>query len=472
MSERVKIVPPGPEYQGRTVLLQGGRLVQPDDGVREGVDVLVEDGQIVAIGEGIEAGRAERVVDLSGLTIAPALTDIHVHFREPGGEASETVLTGCRAAAVGGYARVWCMPNTNPTIDSPMVVRSVLESAARAWDAGWRVRVGTSASITKGLAGEVLTDFSALRDAGARCLTDDGKPVPTAGTLRTAMLEAKSLGMLICEHCEDLSITGDGVMHAGEVAARLGLSGIPRSSETLCVWRDGLLALETGCRLHVQHVSTKTSVDAIRRLKEMGSPITAEVSPHHLLFTHERVLGVEGSHLQRAGDPHAKMKPALCEESDRLALIEALEDGTIDCIATDHAPHSPASKATTFDKAPFGIIGLEAAFAALHTRFVVEEGRWDLAFLIDRMAVAPGRVVGEEYGVVGPGQPADLVVIDEGKRWVLGEESLGSKSRNCPWLGQEMIGGVVGTMVEGRWSWATPSFGSTILASGPRLATS
>jgi dihydroorotase len=280
-----------------------------------------------------------------------------------------------------------------------------------------------------------------MQRAGAGAFSDDGLPVQNAEMMRMAMELAHDIGAVIFDHCEDLSLTGEGVMHEGRVSLRLGLRGIPRVSESAIVARDCMLALATGARLHVCHVSNVESIEAIRHFKSRGAPVTAEVSPHHLTLTDERV---------RAYDTNAKMKPPLCEESDRLALIRALEDGTIDCIATDHAPHAPATKEDTFDVAPFGIIGMETAFPVLHTAFVAT-GRWALPWLIEKLTSAPARVMGKEgkWGTLGVGLPGDLVLLDVEEEFEMSVERLGSRSRNCPWLGERFRGRAVLTMVDG-----------------------
>jgi len=444
------------------VLIKGARVVDPGTGFDENADIRIEAGVISEIGT-LDPRSSEAVIDASGLVAAPAFADVHVHLREPGGEASETVATGCRAAAMGGFARMWCMPNTNPTNDSPLVTRFIRDRAsehASSGKPGAGVRVHPVACISKGMKSAELTDFTALWEAGAGAFSDDGLPVADAGMMRRAMqalvdLPANEWGgrPVVLDHCEDLSLTGPGTMHEGRVSADLGLAGIPRSSEAVGVARDCALSLETGCRLHICHVSTIDSVEVIRYFKGRGAPVTAEVSPHHLLFTDERVRHAERLGL---GDTHAKMKPPLCDEVDRQALLAAVEDGTIDCIATDHAPHDAISKAKPFEDAPFGIIGMETAFCSLHTAFVAT-GRWTLAFLIDKLSTSPAKVMGwNNFGTLASASAADLVLIDPAVNWTFEQRHLGSKSSNCPWLGSVMTGRVVATVIGGRCAYRCP----------------
>jgi len=452
------------------LLFRSATVIDPSLKLNARRDVFVRDGRVTSIESSSQAATAgnTRVIDCDGLLLAPGFIDLHVHLREPGNDAAETIATGSLAAARGGFTTVFCMPNTNPVCDSPVIVRYMLD---RAREEGCGVRVLPVAAVTRGQTGEVMNDFSALWAKGRRCgaFSDDGRPVADAGVMRRAMMAIAELkrgeggadgrGAVIFDHCEDMSLTGDGVMHEGRVSLRLGLKGIPRSSEATIVARDAALALETGCRLHICHVSNRDSVEAIRHYKSRGAPITAEVTPHHLLFTDELVA--QGAPGRGPFDTHAKMKPPLCGEEDRQALIAALEDGTIDCIATDHAPHTPASKDTVFDAAPFGIIGMETAFPALYTGFVTS-GRWTAEFLIDRLACAPARVMRPASGspdprvspgTISPGAFADLVLIDPAASGLFTEADLGSRSRNCPWLGVPLKSRIVATLVAGSPAW-------------------
>ncbi len=431
------------------LLIRGARVVDPSQGLDAQRDVLIRDGRIAAINDSGKGDKADRTLDAGGLVVAPGFVDVHIHLRYPGGDASETVETGTLAAAAGGFTSVFCMPNTNPTTDSPLIVRSIIDRAKEACG----VRVYPVGAVTKGLSGTELVDFAAMKASGAGAFSDDGRPVATTDIMRRAMECTRELGAVILDHCEDLSLTGDGVMHEGPTAVRLGLAGIPRLSEAAFVMRDCALSLLTGARLHICHVSNAESVEVIRWYKSRGAPITAEVSPHHLTLTDEVVA--TGSNGRGSYDTHAKMKPPLCEESDRLALIAALEDGTLDCIATDHAPHSPASKSTLFDEAPFGILGMETAFPVCYTEFVAS-GRWKLPWLIERLTIAPARAVGIEAGTLRVGAPADLTILDLQGTHRFRESDLRSKSRNCPWIGADMKARIGATLVGGRTAFVHP----------------
>lgn len=422
-----------------SILIAGGTVIDPARGVNDRLDVLIERGRIAAVAPAIARERAAKVIEADRLVVCPGFIDLHSHLREPGGSASETIESGTAAAAAGGFTTVYCMPNTNPVCDSHVVVTFVL---ARARETA-SVRVVPVAAVTRGQQGEQLADMGALKAAGAGAFSDDGRPVANAQVMRRALTYARMLGLPIFDHCEDLSLTADGVMHEGPVSLRLGLRGIPRASEATIVARDCALAHETGGHLHICHVSNRDSVAAIRHWKERGAPITAEATPHHLTLTDERVARGEGY------DTNAKMKPPLCSEDDRRVLVEAVEDGTIDCIATDHAPHSPASKDTLFQEAPFGIIGFESAFAVLYSEFVAK-GRWRLEFLIEKMTAAPAKVMGLERGTLREGAEADVAILRLDDAFTFDESRLCSRSRNSPWLGATLRGRVAATLVGGR----------------------
>ncbi len=445
---QTKSAPTRPTASTDAVLITGATVVDPSQSISAKRDVLIEKGRISAIEASIPSARAAHTIDASGLLLTPGLIDIHSHLREPGGASSETIETGTRAAAAGGFTTVFCMPNTNPVCDSPVVVRYIIDRAEQVGS----VRVTPIATVSKGQQGEFLADLGALQLAGAGAFSDDGRPVMNAQVMRRALQYARMLDFPIFDHAEDLDLTADGVMHEGRVSLRLGLKGIPRSSEATIVARDAALALETGGRLHICHVSNRDSVAEIRHFKERGAALTAEVSPHHLTLTDEAVAAGDGY------STSTKMKPPLCAEEDRQALIEALEDGTIDCIATDHAPHFPASKDTLFDAAPFGIIGFESAFAVLYTEFVAT-GRWKIDFLIERLTSAPARVVGGATGALGtlrPGSLADIALFETGAGFRFDEASLRSRSRNSPWLGSTFKARTAATLFAGREVFAHP----------------
>ncbi len=434
-----------------TTLIHSGAVVDPSQNLHAPMDILIHDGCIARLGQSLSHEPHEHTFDASGLFITPGFIDIHAHLREPGGESSETIHSGARAAAAGGFTTVFAMPNTNPTCDSPLIARSTLDRSRQARAA----RVIPIGSVTKGLAGEELTDYSALQAAGVGALSDDGRPVANADRMRRALELAAQLDLVILDHCEDLSLTGAGVMHEGVISLRLGVSGIPRQAESLIVARDGALSAMTGGRLHICHVSNIESIEAIRHWKSRGAPITAEVSPHHLLLTDERLANY---------DTNAKMKPPLCEESDRQALIKALEDGTIDCIATDHAPHSQQSKHTTLDAAPFGILGFQTAFPAIYEGFVVP-GRWSLDFLVEKLTIAPARVVNldsQGAGALTPGSAADITLLDLNSPWRLTEDCILSRSTNTPWLGAQFRAQAAGVFVDGRLVHASETFANRI----------
>ncbi|CAN5402486.1 dihydroorotase [soil metagenome] len=417
------------------ILIHKGRVVDSSQGFNGAMDVLIEDGRILSIQRNIAVSEDMRTIDATGLTIAPGFIDLHTHLREPGGETAETIESGTMAAAAGGFTTIMCMPNTKPVCDTETGVHYILSRAA----SHGCVRVIPIAAITKGQLGEELTNIGNLKAAGAGAFSDDGHPVMNAEIMRRALEYTKMIGVPIFEHCEDMNLSGDGVMHEGAVSLRLGVKGIPRASESIMVSRNAALAAATGGHIHICHVSARESVEAIREAKKNGVHITAEVSPHHLTMTDEDI----GQY-----DTNYKMKPPLCAAEDRDALIAALEDGTIDCIATDHAPHSSTAKATVFDAAPFGLIGMEAAFPVLYTAFVAKR-RWSLDFLIEKMTTGPAGVMGEKWGSLKRGSQADLVLLKLGEEYQFSRGHLRSKSSNCPWLGQTMRAAIVGTFVNG-----------------------
>lgn len=426
---------PGP------LLLANGRVVDPASGLDGVADLVVESGRVAAILPHGSAGRADAprpaaVVDLSGLVVAPGLVDVHVHFRQPGQTHKEDIVSGSRAAARGGVTTVVCMANTDPPVDDPTVV-----AAVREWSRQACVRVHPVGAVTRGLGGRELSPIGSLAAAGVVALSDDGRWVQDAGLLRRAMVYAKSFGLPILQHCEDPTLSAGGVVHEGAVSARLGLRGIPRSAEEAALARDLVLAEETGCHLHVQHVSTAGAVRRIREAKARGVPVTAEVTPHHLTLTDEAVEGY---------DPNFKMNPPLRAGEDVEALLEGLRDGTIDCVATDHAPHAPWEKLVEFDRAPFGVVGLETLLGVVLTRLVHQLG-WTLRDALAKVTWAPAQILGLDAGRLYVGGPADVVVLDPDAEWVVRPEEFASRSRNTPFSGWTLRGRVLGTLVAGRW---------------------
>ncbi len=402
------------------------------DGMPDRGDILVEGDRITAMGDPIQCEEAQ-VIDASGLWASPGLVDMHVHLRDPGQTHKEDILTGCRAAAMGGVTSVLAMPNTIPTVDSPQVIHSILEKAK-----GANARVYVAAAITQGLKGETLNNLEELKKAGAIAVTDDGRPVPNARMQMTAMEEAKRLGLRAISHAEDLSLVAGGIMHEGDVSRELGVKGMPRASEDLSTAREIILAESYGLPIHIAHVSTEGSVSLIRYFKSREVEVTCETGPHYFTFTHEALRG---------RDANFRMNPPLREETDRKAIIEALKDGTIDVIATDHAPHAPEEKAD-FEKAPNGIIGLSTSLAASITGLVVP-GHMTLKEVIHKMSAAPARILGIDAGELRVGGPADICLFDPEEQWTVDATKLGSKSRNSPFDGMTLTGRVHTTICRG-----------------------
>ena len=427
------------------VLLRGARLLDPRaDLDREG-DVVVRGGEISELGEpgALEAPEGTEVVDAAGLHAFPGFVDPHVHLRTPGREDEEDLDSGTRAAAAGGFCAVLAMPNTEPVVDTASVLWALRERAR----AEARVPVGFLAAITRAQCGEELTEMAELRGAGAVGFTDDGLPVRSAGVLRQAIQYQRLAGATLALHEEDPSLSGDGMMHEGEVSALLGLAGIPSVSESTMVARDCALAGYEEGRIHVQHVSARETVDVLERARAAGVSVTAEASPHHLLLTDEAV---------RTLDTNFKMNPPLRSEDDRQALIQGLRSGTLGCVATDHAPHAREEKEQPFELAPMGVTGLETAFAALHTD-LVEPGVIDLALLVERMTGG-----GEPFGLatpsLTPGSPANLCLVDLAAEWEVGEDGYESRSSNCSFAGRRLHGRVRMTLAAGAVAYRERTF--------------
>ena len=420
----------------RPVLIKGGRVIDPSrrtDGV---ADVYLEGGRIEAVGRNITTGQDALVIEAAGKVVAPGLIDLHVHLREPGQEDLETVDTGAMAAAAGGFTTVCAMPNTDPVTDNQAAVGFIVRQSIRAGKA----RVRPIGAISLGQKGLQLAEFGEMVGAGAVAVSDDGKPVVSSHMMRTALEYAQVFGIPVADHCEDPTLSAGGSMHEGLVSTRLGLKGIPAAAEEIMVARDILLAELTGGHVHLCHISTRGSVELIRRAKDRGLKVTAEATPHHFTLTDERV----GNY-----DTNAKMNPPLREAADREAIRQALKDGTLDVIATDHAPHHYDAKEREFDEAPNGIIGLETALG-LGLRELVKPGLLSLMELVELMSTRPARIFHLPGGTLATGAPADIVVFDPEVRWKVDPAKLYSKSRNTPWGGEEMVGAVEATLVDGR----------------------
>jgi dihydroorotase len=418
---------------GGDVLIRGARVFDPRLGVDTTADVLVRDGVIAEIGSGLQTDG--EVLDGTGRHLFCGFVDPHVHLRTPGQEHKEDLDSGTRAAAAGGFVAVVAMPNTDPTVDSAPVLRALVEQARREA----RIPVGFMASITRGLAGESLTEMHELREAGALGFTDDGKPVAAAAMLQKALQYQRLVGGVLALHEEDPSLSGAGVMHEGEVSARLGLAGIPSVSESTMIARDAAIAEYEGGRIHIQHLSAAESVAAVREAKARGVQITCEASPHHLTLTDEVLL-------ERL-DTRCKMNPPLRTESDRAALVEGLRDGTVDCIATDHAPHAREEKEVPFEQAPMGTTGLETAFASVYTDLVVP-GELELELVIDKLS-AGAACVGLPLPRIEVGAPADLCLVDLEAEWEVGEAGYESRSENSCFAGRTLKGKVLATIAAG-----------------------
>jgi dihydroorotase len=430
------------------LVVRGARVLDPREGIDGAFDVVVDNGRVVALAP---AGSAEvpdgaEVIDGQGRHVLPAFVDPHVHLRVPGQEHKEDLETGTRAAAAGGFCAVVAMPNTDPVVDSAPILRALRDTAAR--DA--RVPVAFTASITKGLRGDELTEMAELRDEGAIAFTDDGKPIVSAGMMRKALQYQRLAGGLLALHEEDPALSGRGAMHEGEVSALLGIAGIPSVSESTMVARDCALAAYEGGRIHLQHLSCIESVQAVAAAKEAGVHVSCEASPHHLCLTEQAV---------RSLDTRMKMNPPLRTEADRQALIEGLRSGIVDCIATDHAPHARDEKEVPFEQAPMGTTGLETAFAAVHSELVVP-GVLDLATVVERMTAG-----GEPFGIPAPrvrvGEEANLVLVDLAATWEVGEDGYESRSEHCCFAGRELRGRVLLTLAAGGVAYRERAFAVT-----------
>jgi dihydroorotase len=417
------------------ICLRGGRVLDPASKTDLRADVLVEKGRVSAIGANLQVPAGTREIDVSNAWVTPGLIDIHVHLREPGQEYKEDILSGTTSAAVGGFTAVCCMPNTKPPNDNRAVTELIIR---RAQEVG-KVRVYPIGAISKGLEGKALAEMGELKEAGCVAVSDDGMPVMDSELMRRAFEYARTFNMVVIQHCEDTCLAHGGSMHEGSVSTRAGIRAQPSVAESAMVARDLELVALTGARYHVAHISAAESIRLVRDAKKRGLPVTTEVTPHHLVLTDEACAGY---------DTNTKMAPPLRGDRDVQACREALIDGTIDCIATDHAPHSSIEKDVEFEQAAFGVIGLETAIPL--TIDLVTEGKMSALDWVDRFTSAPARVLGLPGGRLEVGGVADIAVINPEAPWTFTKEAVVSRSKNSPFLGQNMKGKAVLTIVGGR----------------------
>jgi dihydroorotase len=420
------------------LLIRNGRVIDPASGRDATGDVLIENDIVAAVGENIEADGAE-ILDAEGLVVAPGFVDIHVHLREPGFTHAETIETGTRAAAAGGFSRVCCMPNTSPVNDTATVTGYILEQARL----NGAVKVHPIGAITKGSEGEDLAPIGTLQRAGVVAISDDGRPVMNARVMRRAMELAKSYGLTIVQHCEDLNLSSGGDMHEGQESTRRGLLGIPSCSEDVMVARDILLAEVTGCRYHVAHLSAKNSMEMVAFAKSRGLPITCEVTPHHIALADSD---------SKPYDSHYKMKPPLRAKDDVSAMVAGIVDGTVDALATDHAPHTGYHKMQEFESCPFGITGLETAIG-IAMDYLVNPGFITMPRMVELFTTGPCGVFDLDAGQLTPGTAADITIIDPKLQWTYDANHSLSKSKNSPFDGVSFTGGPVTTIVDGAIVW-------------------
>jgi dihydroorotase len=417
------------------LLIKGGRVIDPAQGIDEILDILVADGRIRELGKRVDAGKGVEAIEAAGLLVFPGLIDMHVHLRDPGLEYKEDIVTGSRAAAAGGFTSVACMPNTKPVNDKRMVTEYIVNKA----QAEALVNIFPIGAITLGSSGDNLVDMAELKEAGCVALSDDGRPLANAVMMRRALECAAGNGIMVIAHAEELALVGEGVMNEGNTSRVLGLKGIPWAAEDIAVARDVYLAEFTGSPLHIAHVSTGGAVRIIRNAKARGVKVTCETAPHYFSLTDDAVANSKAN---------AKMNPPLREAADVAAIKAGLADGTIDAIATDHAPHQGDEKDIDFNKALNGIIGLETALPL--SLKLVEERVLGMAALVEKMSLNPARILGIERGTLQAGAIADITIVDSGREWVVEAEKLASKSKNSPWLGEKMKGKAMYTIVGGK----------------------
>jgi dihydroorotase len=429
----------GREAPGENLVVRGARVLDPAEGVDAVLDVRVDAGVIAQLGEALDV-NGHRVIDGAGLVLAPAFIDPHVHLRTPGREDEETIASGTAAAAAGGFCAILAMPNTDPVVDSAAVLEGLIEAARLEAE----VPVGFLAAISKGQLGGELTEMGELADAGAAGFSDDGRPVVSAGLMRRALQYASTTGLRLALHEEEPTLSKGGHVHEGTVSAELGFGGYPSVGESVMVERDLALAAFEGQPLHLLHLSARESVEALSHARAAGVRATGEVTPHHLVLTDEAV---------RSLDPNLKMNPPLRAEEDRKALVEALRNGDICAVASDHAPHARHEKEAPFEEAPFGVTGLETAFAALYTHLVLP-GVLPLETLLERMSAGPARAYGLDAPRIATGAPANLVLLDLDRSWLVSEDGFRSRSANSWLLGETLRGSVRVTVAAGRVAFA------------------
>jgi dihydroorotase len=425
-----------------TLLIHGGRIIDPGQGIDQIGDLLIADGKIVQAGGTVIPGEAKNF-DAPGLIVCPGFIDLHCHLREPGFEDKETIATGTRAASIGGFTTVCCMANTEPPLDTPAAVNWVMQKASR----DSLVAVLPIGCITKGRKSEELTDMAELAEAGVVAFSDDGDTVASSQLMRRAMEYSRDLGLPIIEHCEDKTLSDNGIINEGQMSVKSGIKGIPAAAEEAMVARDLTLAKQTRAMLHIAHVSTKGSVELIRRAKEEGISVTAEVTPHHLTLTEESIMGKVSN---EPFDTNAKVNPPLRTEEDVQALIEGLKDGVIDAVATDHAPHTLADKNCGLELAAFGISGFETALGCLMG--LVHQRAINLPQLISKLTCEPAKVIGRngELGTLKAGTPANITILDPDREWIVDSHNFASKGKNTPYDGYKFKGKVMATIANGK----------------------
>jgi dihydroorotase len=433
-----------------SLLIRGGHIIDPSQGIDQVGDLLIAEGKIMQLGGAVTLSPSFSVIlskaknlDAAGLVVCPGFIDLHCHLREPGFEDKETIATGTKAAAIGGFTTVCCMANTNPPLDSPSAVARVKRKASK----DSLVAVLPIGCITKYRKGEELTDMAGLAEAGVVAFSDDGDPVASSQLMRRAMEYSRDLSLPIIDHCEDTALSNNGIINEGQISAKLGLKGIPAASEEVMVARDLILAKLIKARLHIAHVSTRGSVELIRRAREEGVSVTAEVTPHHLTLTEERIAGESPD---KPFDTNAKVNPPLRTTEDVQALIKGLNDGVINAIATDHAPHTLADKNCGLELAAFGISGLETALGCLMS--LVHQGKISPAQLISKLTCEPAKVIGRngELGTLKVGAPANITILDLNREWIVNSHNFASKGKNTPYDGYKFKGKIMATIASGR----------------------